>query len=126
MEYKYYDAVKEATDNRFSGPSFHISCFDMVQEIPIKPVAYFCDAIIIAYDYFPNYYDNLNIVLQDVDYIIVHRQEGQECIRYCDVIDTLVGCEISGAIKPNPHMYLEKIELVENGRVPMYRILWCT
>ena len=121
-----YDTIQEMTDIRFPGTSFSISCFNSVEEIVDKPVTWIHDTIIIAYYYCSEYYKHLNIELQDIDYISVSKKEGEQYIRYCDVIDAIMGMEIAGALKPNHHLYLEDIVRVENdrNRVPMYRIGW--
>jgi hypothetical protein len=128
MSYRDYDAIQESTDIRFPGTSFAVSCFDSVEEISTKPVDYFSKTIIIMYHYRSEYYQNLDISLQDADYVTVQRQKGESYIRFCDVIDALRAYEIAGLIKPNDGYYLEDIQRVEHdrNRIPMYRILWGT
>jgi len=123
---KDYDAIDAATERRFPGTSFSISCFDSVSEIDHKIVSYFHETIIIAYHYRSEYYKNRGIWLQDVDYVTVSRQKGETVIRYCDVIDAQRGSELSGNIKPCHHLYLEGIQRMENdtNRIPMYKIQW--
>jgi hypothetical protein len=120
-----YDEIDAATKKRFPGTTFNISCFDSVLDIDHKVIDYFNETIIIRYQYRSEYYKKMNIWLQDVDYITVTRRDVPY-IRFCDVIDAIRGSEMSGAIKPCHHLYLEDIRFVDDGqnRIPMYTICW--
>jgi hypothetical protein len=123
---KDYDAIDAETERRFPGTSFSISCFDSVRDVNDRVVNYFDQTIIIAYEYHSEYYKKLDIWLQDCDYITVSRQEGENVIRFCDIIDAIRGNELAGNIKPCHHLYLEDIRRVEGdrNRIPMYKICW--
>ena len=119
-----YEEIDAATEKRFPGTSFSISCFDSLSEIDHKIVDY-NETIIIRYEYRSEYYKKMNIWLQDVDFITVTRRDVPY-IRFCDVIDAIRGSEMTGAIKPCHRLYLEDIRFVDNNqnRIPMYRICW--
>lgn len=121
-----YDAIEQVTDARFPNISFKLSCFDSIVDIFSKPVTFMHDSIIIVYDYRSEYYKHADIHLQDRDFIPVRKQDGQQRIRYCDVIDAIMEMEIKGELKPNHHLYMEGIVPVDddNNRIPMYRIQW--
>jgi hypothetical protein len=120
-----YEVIDQATEKRFPGTSFNISCFNSVQDIDHKIVDYFNETIIIAYHYRSEYYKKLDLWLQDCDYITVTRRDVP-FIRFCDVIDAIRGSEMAGNIKPCHHLYLEYIRRVEDdrNRIPMYKICW--
>jgi len=127
MSNRDFDTIYEMTENRFPGTSFRVSCFDSVEEIQNKVVTYFHDTIIIAYHYRMKYYQNLNIKLQDMDYVVVHKQEGKPYIYYCDVIDALIESEKAGDIKPNYHLFMEGIVCADRlffNQPPVYKIAW--
>jgi hypothetical protein len=120
-----YEEIDTATEKRFPGTTFNISCFNSVSDIDHKVVDYFNETIIIQYKYRSEYYKKIHICLQDVDYITVTRRDVPY-IRFCDVIDAIRGSEMAGTIKPCHHLYLEDIRRVDNdqNRVPMYTICW--
>lgn len=128
MSYRDFDAIQEITDIRFPGTSFAVSCFDSANDIRFKVVDYFYDTIIIKYTYRSEYYQNLDIDLQDADYVVVNRQKEESHIYYSDVIDALIAHENAGLIKPNYHYFLEGIQRVKDdaSRIPMYFINWGT
>lgn len=121
-----YDAIEKVTDAMFPHISFNISCFDSVEDIFHKSVTYYHDSIIIAYDYRSEYYRRAGLWFQDRDFIPVYKQEGQKCIRYCDVIDAIMKMEAEGELKPNHHLYMEGIVRIDDdkNRIPMYCIQW--
>ena len=120
-----YDAIQEIIDMRFTKTTFKISCFDSIEEIAYKAVS-LSDTIIIVYEYRKKYYKNIDISLQDVDYVIVTRQKDEPFIYLSDVIDSLIMSEYKGLIKPNHHMYIEGIQRIKDNKstIPVYRILW--
>jgi hypothetical protein len=124
MSDRDFDAIDEIQNVCFPEASFRISCFDSVDEVLTKPVAYYNDTIIIAYNYRPNYYNHHNIELQDIDFIIVNKRKGEQFIRYYDVINEIIRMELEGEIKPNHGLFIEGIERVNFNRIPMYRIQW--
>jgi hypothetical protein len=63
-----YEEIDTATEKRFPGTSFNISCFDSVSGIDHKVVDYFNETIIIQYKYRSEYYKKIGIWLQDIDY----------------------------------------------------------
>ena len=120
-----YDAIQEIIDIRFTKTTFKISCFDSIEEIEYKAVS-LSDTIIIEYEYRKKYYKNIDISLQDVDYVIVTRQKDEPFIYLSDIIDSLIMSEYKGLIKPNHHMYIEGIQRISDKKstIPRYRILW--
>jgi hypothetical protein len=69
-----YEEIDPATEKRFPGTSFSISCFNSVSDVDHKIVDYFNEAIIIQYQYRSENYKKIDIWLQDVDYITGTRQ----------------------------------------------------
>lgn len=126
MSDRDFDAIDEMQSMLFPETSFRISCFDSVEEILTEPVpnTYGDDTIIIEYRYRPNYYRRPDIELQDKDYIIVKKKEGQPYIRYCDVIYAIIAMELGGHIKPNHGLFIEGLERLNYSHIPMYRIQW--
>jgi hypothetical protein len=123
-----FDGIQKITDIRFPSARFRISCFDSIQEIADKAVTSFSDAIVIAYYHERQDFDNLNITLQDIDYIPVIRRRDEDCIYLSTVIDAVIAYELSGAIKPIRYKFFEGIQLLDSGsaRVPIYKIQWGT
>ncbi len=113
-------------DSRFKC-GFKVACFSSIDEVDTKPLSY-QNEIIFRHD---SEHSNLNrkgkhsYYSTSYDYYIIKRQESQECIRICDIIDFIIEKQL--LIDPE-YSTLHSIGISNNSidpnSTPVYGVRW--